>query len=92
MALDKRGQRILMFIGDGPEVPKTVVEEGDEATLYHEGNIVMASVKSISEHQIMGFITRSAYDPDMHQEFITGKELIFNEENIFGVSKKKLQA
>ena len=92
MALEKRGQRILIFIGDGPTVPKTVVEGGDEVTLYHEGNIVMASVKSISEHQIIGFITRSAYDPDLHQEYITGKEITFEEDNIFGVSKKTLQA
>ncbi|OHE57499.1 MAG: hypothetical protein A2Z47_11470 [Thermodesulfovibrio sp. RBG_19FT_COMBO_42_12] len=88
MALDERKNHTLVFIGQG-SVPQLVIEEGDEVTIYHEGNLIMATVKTIKANQIVGLITRSAYDPDLRSDFITGKEIIFSEVNIFGVSKKK---
>ena len=92
MVLDERGERALIFIGDGPQFPKLVIEKDDEATLYHTGNLIMALIKNIDDNHIIGLITRSSYDPDLHTELISGKEVKFLEQNIFGVSKKRLQA
>jgi hypothetical protein len=90
MPLDERGEHAVFFIGEG-SLPRTVIEEGDEATLYHDGNLVMATITAIKANKMVGLITRSAYDPDLHQDYITGKEIHFSEENIFGISKKKRQ-
>jgi len=91
MTLDDRANHILVFIGEG-FIPRLVIEVGDEATLYHKGNLVMATIKSINATQIVGLITRSAYDPDMHPDYVSGKEVNFSEKNIFGISRKKRQA
>lgn len=91
MTLDERKEHILVFIGEG-SIPRLVVEVGDEATLYHEGNLVMATIKAINANQMVGLITRSAYDPDLHPDYVFGKEIHFTEENIFGISRKKRQA
>jgi len=91
MAFDKRNNHALIFIGEG-SIPRLVIEEGDEATLYDNGNLVMAKITSINEKQITGSITRSAYDPDMHPELVSGKTITFSEENIFGISRKQRQA
>ena len=71
MTLDKRANHILVFIGEG-SVPQLVIEVGDEATLYYEGNLVMATIKAINANQMVGLITRSAYDPDMHPDYVSG--------------------
>lgn len=90
MQFDKRKGTSIIYIGEGPKLPKHIVEVGDEATLYHNGNLVMAKITSMRENQMVGTITRSAYDPDLHPELITGKEIQFREENIVGISKLKL--
>lgn len=91
MALDKRNDRILYFIGEG-SMQRLVIEEGDEATLYDDGNLVTVNIAAIDGNQMKGIITRSAYDPDLHIQYVSGKEIHFSEENIFGISRKKLQA
>jgi hypothetical protein len=88
MELDKRENHALVFIGEG-SLPRLVIEEGDEATLYHKGKLIMAIIKAIKENQIEGRITRSAYDPDRHQEYVAGNEIQLKEQNIFGVSRKE---
>lgn len=88
MAIDKRNHNYLIFIGEG-SIPRLVIEVGDEATLYHEGNLLMATISVIHEKQMTGHIARSAYDPDLHSDYISGKEIHFSEENIFGISRKQ---
>ena len=91
MALDKRNNSILIFIGES-SIPRLVVEEGDEATLYDDGNLVMANITAIDGDKMKGIITRSAYDPNLHPEYSPGETIHFLEENIFGISRKKRQA
>jgi hypothetical protein len=91
MNFDKRKEHALIYIGEG-SIPRLVVEVGDEATLYHEGNLIMATIKAINANQLVGFITRSTYDPDLHPNYISGQEINFSEKNIFGISRKKRQA
>ena len=87
MKFDEREATPIIFIADGPKLPKHVVEEGDEAVLYHDGKLVMAKISSLIGNQMLGTVTRSAYEPDLHPEFTTGKEVHFFVENIFGISK-----
>lgn len=91
MTLDDRENHILVFIGEGA-IPRLVIEVDDEATLYHKGNLVMATIESINGNQIAGLITRSAYDPDLHTDYVSGKEINFSEKNVFGISRKIRQA
>jgi hypothetical protein len=87
MKFDKREVTPIIFIGDGLTLPKHIVEEGDEAVLYHDDNLVMAKILSIKENQMLGTITRLLYEPDLHPELSIGKEIQFLETNIFGISK-----
>lgn len=89
MKLNERGDRELIFVGEGPSLPKHEIEEGDEVTLYYEGRLVMAMINSINNKQYLGTITRSTFDHDLHMDLTTGKEICFSEQNIFGVSKDK---
>ena len=91
MPLDERGNHLLIFTGEG-SVARLMIEEGDEATLYHDGNLVMATITAINANQIVGRITRSAYDPDLHEEYVSGNEIHFAEQNIFGISRQRRQA
>lgn len=90
MPLDNRNEHALVFIGES-SIPRLFVEVGDEATLYHEGNLIMATIKEINANQMVGLITRSAYDPGLHTDYVLGKKIHFTEENIFGISRKKRQ-
>ena len=90
MALDKRSSKVIIFIGES-SIPKLVIEEGDEATLYDDGNLIMAHIKSVDGEQMKGIITRSSYDPSEYPDYVTGKDIMFTEENIFGISRKKRQ-
>lgn len=89
MSLDKR-KTLIFFTGDDLRQMNTMIEEGDEATLYHEGNLIMATITSTKQHAFKGIITRSAYEPDLHPYLIPGKDIKFLEENIFGISKSTL--
>jgi len=86
MKFDER-EKPIFFIGDGLNPTKYIVEEGDEAVLYHGGNLVMAKIYSLEGTQMFGKVTRSVYEADLHPEFTTGKEIRFFKENIFGISK-----
>ena len=86
MKFDER-ERSIFFIGDGLSSQKQIVEEGDEAVLYHDGNLIMAKIYSLNGNQISGKVTRSVYETDLHPEFTAGKEIRFLVENIFGISK-----
>jgi hypothetical protein len=66
-------------------VPATIVEEGDEAILQHEKNLVVATVTNISGERMTGKVTRSAYDPDGHPDLVMGKEVSFMYKHVFGV-------
>jgi|WetSurMetagenome_2_1015567.scaffolds.fasta_scaffold394936_1 hypothetical protein len=88
MGLDNRENHVLVFMGEG-SLPSLVIREGDEATLYHKGNLIMATIKAIKGEQIEGVISRSAYDPNRHKEYETGNEIQFTEQNIFGISRKE---
>ncbi len=82
-----------MFQGSGPRRVNFIVEEGDEANLYHNGNLVVtAKISSIKGNQMVGMITRSEYDPDLHPELTIGKEICFLEENIVLISKMTKEA
>jgi len=59
-------------------------------SLYHNGNSLKAKIKTIRDNQIWGSIISSSYDPALHPDLTTGKEVCFSEDNIFVVSKKKL--
>jgi len=87
MNFDKRKAKSIIYIGEGGRLPRQVAEVGDEATLYHNGNLVMAKITSTQGNQIVGMITRSAYHPDPHPDHTIGKEIRFLEENIFEISK-----
>ena len=87
MKFDKREATPIIFIGNGLILPKHIVQEGDEAVLFHNGNLVMANISSLNGYQIFGSVTRSVYEPDLHPELTIGKEIQFLEENIFGISK-----
>lgn len=87
MKFDKREATPISFIGDGLTPPEHIVEEGDEAVLYHNGNLVMAKIFSLKGNQMLGTVTRSVYGPDLHSEFTDGKEIQFVVENVFGISK-----
>lgn len=43
MPLDEREDCSVVFIGKG-SIPRLAIEEGNEATLYHNGNLVMATI------------------------------------------------
>lgn len=88
MALDKRDDKFLIFIGES-SIPRRVIEEGDEATLYDDGNLIMVNITAVDENQMKGIITRSVYDPDLQMQYASDKEIHFSKENIFGISRKK---
>lgn len=87
MKFDEREVTPIIFVGDGSKLPDHVVEEGDEAVLFHNGKLVMANISSLKGNQMVGTVTRSAYESDLHPEFTIGKEIYFLEENVFGISK-----
>jgi len=88
MQFDKRKGSIMFGVKDGSKLPKDrIPKEGDEVYLYHDGNLVTAEISSIKGKQMVGTITRSPYNPDLHPELSIGKELQFVEENIFVISK-----
>ncbi len=87
MKFDEREVTPIIFVGDGSKLPEHVVEEGDEAVLYHDGKLVMANISFLKGNQMVGTVTSSAYEPDLHPEFTIGKEIHFFLENIFGISK-----
>ena len=87
MEFDKR-ERSIIFNG-WPELPKPFIEEGDEATLHHKGNLLLAKISTVKGNQMVGTITRSACDTDLYPELTVGKEIRFLEQNIFGISKLK---
>lgn len=91
MRLDERTEQTLVFIGERSPVPQLFVKVGDEAMLYHEGNLIMATIKKIAANQMIGLITRSACDPRLYPDYVYGKEINFTKENIFGISKMKRQ-
>jgi hypothetical protein len=87
MKFDEREATPITFVGDGSNLPEHVIEEGDEAVLFHDGKLIMANISSLKGNQMVGTVTRSAYEPDLHPELTIGKEIYFLEENIFGISK-----
>jgi hypothetical protein len=89
---EKRELISINFIGDGLTPSKDIVEEGDEAVLYHKGNLVLVNISSLKENQMVGTITSLAYDADPRSELTIGKEIQFLEENIFGISKMTKKA
>jgi hypothetical protein len=58
MKFDEREAPPIIFIGDGSTLLKHVVEEGDEAVLYHDGKLVMARISSLKGNQMLGRVTR----------------------------------
>ncbi len=87
MRFEKREVVSINFIGEGPTPSKPIVEEGDDAVLYHNGNLVLANISSLKGNQMVGTITRLGYEPEPRSELIIGKEIQFLEENIFRISK-----
>jgi hypothetical protein len=77
MNVDKRKAKSIIYIGEGRKHPRQVAEVGDEATLYHNGNLVMAKITSTQWNQIVGMITRSAYHPDSIQTILLVKRYAF---------------
>lgn len=87
MPLDKRGDEVLMYFGDGPSVGKLEIEVGDKVNLHHDGKPIQAKVINRNDKQFIGKIVNSSYDPDSHQNYISGETIEFVEENVFMVSK-----
>ena len=87
MKFDERKETPIMFTGGDPILLKEVVEEGDEAVLFQEGALVMAQISFCKGKEMLGIITWSGYDTDLHPEFTVGKEVHFYLENIFGIHK-----
>jgi hypothetical protein len=87
MKFEEREATPIIFVGDGSKLPEHVVKEGDEAVLFHEGKLVMANISSPKGNQMVGTITRLAYESDLCSELAIGKEIYFLEKNIFGISK-----
>jgi len=92
MKFDERKEKPIMITGGDPVLMKEFIEEGDEAVLFQDGKLITAQISTRKRNKMLGIITWSAYDSDLHPEFAVGKEIHFLEKNIFGISKMKENA